>query len=234
MKRCNELHRFSRKAVENMKISKRILVFMTSLILVVAFCLPVEAKGIDVTQKYKTKVTRILRGFDDYLGYACGDNQYFKFDDYAKTTMVYLRYYGKIASRSTVYAKKKMIPYMRLYFNTSKIKLRNFSGYGPFRNPSDIIQNNKGTLVYTSGELGEVHPRGSVKRIEKAGQNYYVTYIMRWYHIGGATEKGYYVKGYLSDSSYMGTYRITLRRSNNRNGFYIKNIRQTDSAYVYI
>lgn len=207
---------------------------MASLILVVAFCLPVEAKGIDVTRKYKTKVTRILRGFDDYLGYGCGENQYFKFDDYAKTTMVYLRYYGKIASSSTVYAKKKMLPYMKLYFNTNKVKLRNFSGYGLFRNPSNIIQNNKGRLVYTGGELGEVHPRGNIKRIEKIGLDYYVTYVLRWYHIGGIKEKGYYVKGYLSDSSYVGTYKIVLRRFKNKNGFVIKNIRQTDSAYVYI
>ena len=228
MKRCNELHRFSRKAVENMKISKRILVFMTSLILVVAFCLPVEAKGIDVTQKYKTKVTRILRGFDDYLGYACGDNQYFKFDDYAKTTMVYLRYYYKIERKTTACAKKRMLPYMKLYFNTSRVKLRNFYGYGGIRNPSDFIQNSKGKLVFAGGDFGETHPRGNVKSIEKIGLDYYVTYIMRWYY------RGYYVNGYLSDSSYIGTYRVTLRRSNNRNGFYIKNIRQTDSAYVYI
>lgn len=97
---------------------KKSLIILLSAIMI--FSLSISASAAtkkDATKAYSKSVTRLLRGFDSYFGYCCGKNQYFKFDDYARTTMVTMRTRGlsnyKIAS-----AKKKLQPQLKLYFNT--------------------------------------------------------------------------------------------------------------------
>ena len=43
----------------------------------------------------------MLQGFDSYFGYCCGKNQYFKFDNYARTTMVRMRNYGLSSDKAS-------------------------------------------------------------------------------------------------------------------------------------
>lgn len=191
---------------------------------------PVEAADRNVTNIYKQKTTKILRGFDSYLGYCCGKNQYFKYDAYARTTMVYLKKYKNICGKSTAYAKKKMIPQMKLYFNTSTVKLKKYTNYKYPANPSFLIQNRKGKLTYVGGNWGECVPRGVVKKIIQKDSTYEITYDIYLYD----TYLKKYVKHYRKNSSLMGTYKIIMKRCKNQNGFIIKNIKQTYSAKMLV
>lgn len=201
---------------------KKSLIILLSVIMI--FSLPLSASAAtkrDVTKTYSKSVTKLLRGFDSYFGYCCGKNQYFKFDDYARTTMVTMRTRGlsnyKIAS-----AKKRLQPQLKLYFNTSTVKFKKFTKYGIPRNPSYLFCNQNGKIVYTGGDWGEVSPRGFVKKIIKTGsKTYEVTYNLHFYD--WVTKK---------TCGYMGTYKVYLRKASNKNGFVITNIKQTTSKKV--
>ena len=94
---------------------KKYLVILLAAIMI--FSLPLSASAAtkkNVTKTYKKSVTRMLRGFDSYFGYCCGKNQYFKFDNYARSTMVRMRNY--VSSDKVSYVKKKLRPQMRLGF----------------------------------------------------------------------------------------------------------------------
>ena len=202
--------------------------FKSSLIIFLAaimiFSLPLSASAAtkrDVTKTYSKSVTKLLGGFDSYFGYCCGKNQYFKFDDYARTTMVTMRTRG-LCNRTISTAKKKLKPQLKLYFNTSTVKFKKFTKYGIPKNPSYLFCNKNGKIVYTGGDWGEVYPKGSVKKIIKTGsKTYEVTYSLYFYD--DCTKKNY---------GYMGTYKVYLRKSNNKNGFVITNIKQTTNKKV--
>ena len=207
----------------NMKKNlKKYLVILLAAIMI--FSLPLSASAAtkkNVTKTYKKSVTRMLRGFDSYFGYCCGKNQYFKFDNYARTTMVRMRNYG-LSSDKASYVKKKLRPQLKLYFNTSTVKFKKFTKYGIPRNPSYLFCNKNGRIVYTGGDWGEVAPKGFVKKIIRTSSNRYeVTYSI--YEYDDWAKKNY---------GHMGTYKIYLKKANNRNGFVITNIKQTASKKV--
>lgn len=193
-------------------------------------CVPVQAANKNVTTDYKQKTIKMLRGFDSYFGYCCGKNHYFKYDVYARTTMVYLKNYRSICGKSTSYAKKKMSPQMKLYFNTSSVKLKKYTNYKFPSNPSYLIQDKKGKITYVGGDWGEYIPRGIVKKIIQKGSDYEVTYDICLYDPFGKK----YVKYYWKNNGLMGTYRITMKKAKNKNGFIIKNIKQTYSAKIFL
>ena len=69
----------------------------------------------------------------------------------------------------------------------------------------------------SGGNWGEDSPNGVVKKIMKTGsKTYEVTYNLYFYN--WMTKKNY---------GYMGTYKIYLKKANNKNGFIITNIKQT-------
>ncbi len=193
---------------------------------IMIFSLPLSASAAtkrDVTKTYSKSVTKLLRGFDSYFGYCCGKNQYFKFDDYARTTMVTMKNY-KLWEKNISYVKKKIQPQLKLYFNTSTVKFTKFTKYGIPRNPSYLLCNKNGKIVYTGGNWGEVAPKGFVKKIIRTSSNRYeVTYSI--YEYDDWAKKNY---------GHMGTYKIYLKKANNRNGFVITNIKQTASKKVWL
>lgn len=201
---------------------KKSLIILLSVIMI--FSLPISASAAtrkDVTKTYRKSVTKLLRGFDSYFGYCCGKNQYFKFDDYARTTMIRMRNYN-LSDDRLPYVKKKLQPQLKLYFNTSTVKFKKFTKYGIPKNPSYLFCNKNGKIVYTGGDWGEVYPKGSVKKVIKTGsKTYEVTYSLYFYD--DCTKK---------NCGHMGTYKIYLRKSNNKNGFIITNIKQTASKKV--
>ena len=80
-----------------------------------------------------------------------------------------------------------------------------------------LLCNKNGKIVYTGGNWGEDSPNGVVKKIMKTGsKTYEVTYNLYFYN--WMTKKNY---------GYMGTYKIYLKKANNKNGFIITNIKQT-------
>lgn len=202
---------------------KKSLVILLAAIMI--FSLPLSASAAtkkNVTKTYKKSVTRMLRGFDSYFGYCCGKNQYFKFDNYARTTMVRMRNYSSDNRLSAV--KKKLRPQLKLYFNTSTVKFKKFTKYGIPRNPSYLFCNKNGRIVYTGGDWGEVAPKGFVKKIIRTSSNRFeVTYSI--YEYDDWAKKNY---------GHMGTYKIYLKKANNRNGFVITNIKQTASKKVWL
>ena len=202
---------------------KKSLVILLAAIMI--FSLPISASAAtkkNVTKTYKKSVTRMLRGFDSYFGYCCGKNQYFKFDNYARTTMTYMRNYSSDNRLSTV--KKKLRPQLKLYFNTSTVKFKKFTKYEFPRNPSYLFCNKNGRIVYTGGDWGEVAPKGFVKKIIRTSSNRFeVTYNVHFYN--GYTRK---------TCGHMGTYKIYLKKANNKNGFVITNIKQTVSKKVWL
>lgn len=204
------------------KLKKSIVILLATIMI---FSLPVSASAAtkkDVTKTYKKSVTKMLRGFDSYFGYCCGKNQYFKFDNYAKTTMVRMRNYG-LSSDKASYVKKKLRPQLKLYFNTSTVKFKKFTKYGIPRNPSYLFSNKNGRIIYTGGDWGDIAPKGFVKKIIKtSSKKYEVTYNIYFYN--DETKK---------TCGYMGTYKIYLRKANNKNGFIITNIKQTVSKHVF-
>ena len=106
------------------KLKSFLIIFLAAIMI---FSLPLSVSAAtkrDVTKTYSKSVTKLLRGFDSYFGYCCGKNQYFKFDDYARTTMVTMRTCG-LCNRTISTAKKKLKPQKKLYFNTSTVKLLN-------------------------------------------------------------------------------------------------------------
>ena len=196
---------------------KKYLIILLAAIMI--FSLPLSASAAtkkNFTKTYKKSVTRMLRGFDSYFGYCCGKNQYFKFDNYARTTMVRMRNYG-LSSDKASYVKKKLRPQLKLYFNTSTVKFTKFTKYGIPRNPSYLFCNKNGRIIYTGGDWGEVAPKGFVKKIIRTSSNRFeVTYNIYLYSS--------YTK---RTCGHMGTYKIYLKKANNKNGFVITNIKQT-------
>lgn len=192
---------------------------------IMIFSLPLSASAAtkkNVTKTYKKSVTRMLRGFDSYFGYCCGKNQYFKFDNYARTTMVRMRTYLSDNRLSTV--KKKLRPQLKLYFNTSTVKFKKFTKYGIPRNPSYLFCNKNGRIVYTGGDWGEVAPKGFVKKIIRtSSKNYEVTYNVYMYDDWAKKNYGH-----------IGTYKIYLKKAKNKNGFVITNIKQTASKKIWL
>lgn len=203
------------------KLKKSLVILLTAIMI---FSLPVSASAAtkrNVTKTYKKSVTKMLRGFDGYFGYCCGKNEYFKFDDYARSTMVRMSN-RTLRDNRLSYVKKKIKPQLKLYFNTSTVKFKKFTKYEFVSNPSYLFCNKNGRIIYIGGDWGEMAPKGFVKKIIKTrSKKYEVTYNIYFYNDGTKKTCGH-----------MGTYKIYLRKANNKNGFIITNIKQTVSKNV--
>ena len=88
-----------------------------------------------------------MRNFDYYMGLGCLRNYQFKFDDYAKTTMVAIPDY-KLNGQSFSYVKKKIQPQMKLYFNTTKVTFKKMNTYRYSKNPAYLIYNKNNKIIY--------------------------------------------------------------------------------------
>ena len=98
---------------------------------IMLFSFPLSASAFarkDVTKAYQKSVAKMMRNFDYYMGLGCLRNYQFKFDDYAKTTMVAIPDY-KLNGQSFSYVKKKIQPQMKLYFNTTKVTFKKMNTY---------------------------------------------------------------------------------------------------------
>lgn len=201
---------------------KRFIAILLISVMVLGLCTPVTAANKDVTSKYKKTVSKLLDPFDGYFGYGCARGMKFKYNAYARTTMVYLPNSYSIYGKSTSYAKKKLASQMKKYFDSTTVKLKKFKRYEWPKNPSYLIQNQNGKIVYVGGDWGEVYPKGTVSKITKtSSKRFTVTYKINWYN--DVTEK----KG-----SLMGIYKIYLKKKGNR--FVITNIKQTKTNNVSV
>ena len=158
----------------------------------------------------------MLKNFDSYLGYACCNGHYFRYDEYARTTMTAMTNY-KLNGHSITYVKKKIKPEMKLYFNTTKMTFKKSSKYQLPQNPSYLVFNKNNKIIYIEGNWGEASPTGNVRKIVKTGlKTYEVTYNINLYNSWDKINCGL-----------MGTYKIKLKKANNRNGFIITDMKQT-------
>ena len=194
------------------------------LAVVMLFSFPLSASAFarkDVTGTYRKSVAKMLRGADYYLGVGCLENYSFKFDDYAKTTMVAIPD-SKLNGCSLTYVKKKIQPKMKLYFNTSKVTFKKMSKYRYSKNPAYLVYNKNNKIIYNTGDWGMASPKGSVRKIVRTGtRTYEVTYNIYLYNSWDKVNCGL-----------MGTYKIYLKKANNKNGFIITNMKQTVSKKI--
>ena len=162
---------------------KYFLAIMLSVIMLFSFPLSASAFARkDVTKAYQKSVAKMMRNFDYYMGLGCLRNYQFKFDDYAKTTMVAIPDY-KLNGQSFSYVKKKIQPQMKLYFNTTKVTFKKMNTYRYSKNPAYLIYNKNNKIIYKMGDWGEARPKGSVRKIVKTGlQTYEVTYNVYLYN----------------------------------------------------
>ena len=102
-------------------------------------------------------------------------------------------------------------------FNTTKVTFKKMNTYRYSKNPAYLIYNKNNKIIYKMGDWGEARPKGSVRKIVKTGlQTYEVTYNVYLYNSWDKVNYGL-----------MGTYKINLKESNNKNGFIITNMKQT-------
>lgn len=203
------------------KKKMRLTAILLTVFLLFGSVVPIYAAK-NVTKTYKAPVTKMLRKLDSYLGYCCGERTSFKYDVYARTTMAY--FMNSVIGKSLAEAKRISAADMKLYFGTSKTKLKKFAGFGIPKNPSYLLRNRNGKIVYTGGDWGDCGPRGIVKKIVKtASKTYVVTYNVYLYSV--------YEQAYVK---YAGTYKIYLKKVRNRNGFIIMNMKQTRSNHIHL
>lgn len=206
-----------------MKRWKR-LILMLMVITLLGAGTTAQAASKDVTKQYKKQVSKMLKNFDFYLGYGFGKGTEFKFDVYTRTTMVYYKNLLKIDGKSVSYAKKKCASDMKTYFGNKTVKLKKFAGFGNYKQPSDLIVNRDNKVLYINGNWGEASPSGNVVQIKKKGSRYEVLYDI--------TIKSYYCGRREPEyDRYLGRFRITLKRANNKYGFIITNMKRIVNAY---
>ena len=141
---------------------KYFLAIMLSVIMLFSFPLSASAFARkDVTKAYQKSVAKMMRNFDYYMGLGCLRNYQFKFDDYAKTTMVAIPDY-KLNGQSFSYVKKKIQPQMKLYFNTTKVTFKKMNTYRYSKNPAYRMHNETPVLHRKDGHstpsLSDSHP----------------------------------------------------------------------------
>ena len=203
---------------------KRIMLFMAAIMLVSVIGIfaagsSVEAKTKNVTSKYKKSVQKTLRAHDEYLGYGCDNKIAFKFDNYARSTMLCFakgEYWGKSLKQLKAEYKRqwKKTFTAKFAFKMKKHKGDRWAGTPrPWSNPSYLIQLVDGKAEYLGGDWGDVGPRGYVKKIQQNGKSYVVTYQIKWFD---------YVEN--KSTGTMGSYKITLKKSGSR--WKIRNIKR--------
>ena len=113
---------------------------------------------------------------------------------------------------------------MKIYFGTTKTALKKFSGRTFPRNPSYLLRNRNGKVEYIGGNWGDWIPRGRVSKVLKTGTNKYEAVYDIYYY-------DYYEH---ITYSYMGTYKIYLKKARNKYGFTITNMKRTKTNNVWI
>lgn len=205
------------------KVGKNIKMLVLIICLILSASVSVEAKTVDVTWKYRTKVTSMLNELDGYLCFDIAfpneakNSRKFVFNDYAKTSMICYRRLWKIQNMSVSQAKKKYEKDLKLFFGDSaKFKLKKYYAKKPATEMQYMMQNKNGKVVYLHGEYGEIFPCGKVSKIQRiSSRKYVVTYKE---YLRYLTREG---------SKYRGTYQINLKPAKNRYGFIITNIKRT-------
>ena len=184
----------------------------------------VQAKGRDVTGEKKKEVQKIVQRFDGFLGYGCSRRTKFKFDDYARTTMLCMQDESTYSGKYTLnQIRKRSKDNWNKYFSAKvncKMKKRKGGFYdgspSPWTNPSYLFQVYKGKATYLGGDWGEMGPQGSVKKItQNSAGKYTVTYDIKWYNYSTGKTGGK-----------MGTYKITLVASKKNPTLRISNIKR--------
>ena len=193
---------------------KQFGILLLAIVLLFGSALPTAAASQDVTQKYRSQVARMCRNLDDYLGHGCSRNAVFKYDIYARTTMAYFMHY--VYGKTVKQANKICASDMKTYFGTTKTALKKFAGYTVPKNPSYLFRNRNGKVEYVGGNWGDWIPRGRVTKVLKTGSNKYEAIYDIYYY-------DYYEH---ITYSYMGTYKIYLKKARNRYGFIITNMKR--------
>lgn len=179
-----------------------------------------QAASKNVTAQYKKQVSKMLKNFDLYFGYCFGEGMKFKYDSYTRTTMVYYNKISTIYGKSLDYAKNECAADMKLYFGSTKVKLKKFSGY-TWKQPSDLVVNKDNKICYVGGDWGTGIPTGKIVKILKNGKKYSVTYDV--------TQKDTWLNTY---HRYMGRLKITLKKAKNKNGFIIMDIKRVKTENI--
>lgn len=202
----------------------RFMMFMTALMLVSVISVfgpgrQVEAKTKNVTSRYKTSVQKMLRAHDEYLGFGCEKKMAFKFDDYARSTMICFAEKDYSDKSFKQLKKEYKKPWKQTFTARFAFKMKKHTGKReagkphPWSNPSYLIQLVNGKAEYLNGDWGLVGPRGYVKKILYDGKNYVVTYQIKWFD---------YEENKVDGD--MGSYKITLKKAGNN--WKIKNIKR--------
>lgn len=181
----------------------------------------ISRKTISATEKNKITTVLLNANIQYPLGRACLPYWGFTYDDYAKTAIaisfpgVNLVYsnggYSLSSMRSSLASK------MNLYFGTTSIAFKKFTGYMQVSIASDVYKNDNGTIRYLGGDWGTRYPKPKIAKITKRSSTVTeVVYDLYWYNASRNALEGK-----------MGRYLITLKKANNANGFIISNIKQT-------
>ena len=207
-----------------MKKHKKLAVVILMCCMIFSMSVNAMAAPKYVTLKYRKQVTKMLKGFDNYLGYCFGSGANFKYDVYMRTTMIYYKHLIKLYNKSVNYAERKYASEMKLYFGSKSMKLRKFSGYrNAFKGPSYLIVNRNGKVTYVGGNWGDGKPTGKVTSIIKKGSSYDVLYDMYMYDWSDPTFR-----------RYMGRMRFSLKRVKNKYGFVITNMKRIRTMNLYL
>lgn len=203
-----------------------LLLFVCVLVLSFHMGISASAKPKDVTQKYKSKVTKMLSPFDRYLCYpmAYGKaTEKFVFNNYTKTSMIiyspiiHAYYNEKVGS-----VKKKCLPKMKLYFGSdAEFILKKYRSYHLDNKLQYLFKNNNGKIAYTGGEYSHMDtPKGKVSRNLQTSKNKYTV-----------TYNEYMTNDYFGlPRMYRGTYQIYLKKASNKLGFIITDIKLIKSV----
>lgn len=180
----------------------------------------VDAKIVDVTEKYRWKVGSMLRPFDTFLGDGCLVYMHNDFNVYYRTGMVArinTGSGGSVYGMTPKQAGKRLKGKMKLYFGTTKTKFKKYPGYRTITSPAYSFQVKDGKLIEVYGQWGETDaPVGAVERIVQINpKNYRVTYKLQFFD---------YTSGRYGKE--MGRYTIALKKAKNKNGFIITNVRR--------
>ena len=213
-----------------MKRKRKRWMLLVLLAVLIFMAMPVQAAAKDVTKASKTKVQRLLRQFDGYLGYGCKKSTSFKFDDYARTTMLCMSQYPGNCTlkqlRKTHGAAWKKCFTARVNFKMKKLKgeLYGNSSPDPWSSPANLFQLYGGRTYYLGGDWGEVYPKGYAKKIVRnSKKKYTVTYEIKWFDVEAGKTAGK-----------MGVYKVILSPSKNKYGFEIRDIKRVSAKVSYL
>lgn len=177
----------------------------------------VAAASKNVTKTYRKTVSKMLGKLDDFLGKSCDQYHVFKYDIYTRTAIACSLNY--VWGHTIKEVNKMCAKDMKLYFGTTKMKFEKFKGYERQKNPAYLYRNKGGKVIYIGGDWGEYIPKGKViKIVQKNSNKFEVKYNMYLYEGYGKNRK---------KLGYMGTYKITLRKVKNQNGFIITDMKLT-------